>query len=684
MSLLATLLMQVAVILALSRLMGMLFARFKQPQVIGEILAGIMLGPTLLGWTWPWAYKHLFVNDQSVTVLNMVASLGVLLFLFLVGLEFDPRVLNRYGKTAAAISISGILVPFTLGFAATYSLRAMFHDGAQGHLFPTALFMGAAMSVTAFPVLARIVTERNLQKTDEGGLAIAAAAIDDVLAWSMLAVVVAVAGSGGEHGGPGKIILLAAVYVAVMWLLVRPFLRQIEEVYQRQNTIGPNILAVLLLTMLLSAFATEEIGVHALFGAFVAGLVMPKKEKFVHDVTLRLEGVSTTFLLPTFFAFAGLKADLRQMLHWDMFGYMVVIICIAVTGKLGCAAVAAWMTGLSKRKSLTLGVLMNTRGLMELIILTIGLQLGVIDQRVYGIMVIMAIVTTAMAAPLIELLLPRIPKKEGDDKIFSLLIPVANPRSGMPLMEMAAYLTQQDADRRKLYALHLSRPTESEMFHSFEGGPSPEQRAELEPLLQEAAERNLPVEPMSYFSRDVPSDIARIVRQQNIDLVLMGYHAPVWGRALLGGIVHRVMAGADCDVAVFVDRDFTRPTRILVPFIGSSHDKLAVEMAGRIAKATEAAITIIHVTNRPIPDAHPTIDKVFKDPTQKKAVEVKLIPADSPAESILSQIDTHDLVVIGVGEEWGLESSLIGMRAERIAADCPASLLIVRRYQPQA
>lgn len=677
----AVLLMQIAVILALSRAMGMLFARFRQPQVIGEILAGILLGPTLLGWTLPGVFKWLFGDPSSLTVLNMLAQVGVLLFLFLIGLEFDPRVLSRRGKSAAAISVSGILVPFTLGFCATYLMRAMFHADAQANLFPTALFMGAAMSVTAFPVLARIVTERNLQKTEEGGLAIAAAAIDDVLAWSMLAIVVAFAGSHDGHGGPAKVITLAAIYVVVMWALVRPFLRRIEAVYLRQNTVSPGLLAVLLLTMLLSAFATESIGVHALFGAFVAGLVMPKREKFVHDVTLRLETFSTIFLLPTFFAFAGLKADLRQMLHPDMLGYMSVIICIACAGKLGGASIAAYSTGLGRRKSLTLGVLMNTRGLMELIILTVGLQLKVIDQRVYGIMVVMALVTTAMAAPLIQLLLPRIAKKEGDDKIFSLLIPVANPRSGTPLMEMADYLTRQDADKRKLYALHLSRPNEVEMFRSFSDGPSAAQRAELEPLLNEAAERQLPVEPMSFFSRDVPSDISRVVRQQNIDLLLMGYHTPVWGRALLGGIVHRVMTGADCDVAVFVDRDFTKPTRILVPFMGSTHDRLAVDMAGRIAKATGAAITIIHVTAKPQSEPHPSIDRVFADPTQKQAVEIKVVPAGSPTETILAQIDTHDLVVIGVAEEWGLESTLLGIRAERIASRCPASMLIVRRFQ---
>ncbi|MGN6506141.1 MAG: cation:proton antiporter domain-containing protein [Tepidisphaeraceae bacterium] len=676
----AILLLQIATILLLSRAMGLLFARFHQPQVIGEILAGIMLGPTLFGWVWPGGFHWLFANEASLGVLNMIAQVGVVLFLFLVGLEFDPQIVRERGKTAAAISVSGILLPFGLGLLVTYPLKHLFDPSTQANLLPTALFMGAAMSVTAFPVLARIVTERNLQRTEEGGLAIAAAAIDDVLAWSMLAGVVAFAPSSHHAASPLWVIVLAVIYVLFMWRVVRPFLTRVQAVFLRQDDVTPGILAILLLTLLLSSFTTELIGVHALFGAFVAGFVMPKNARFVHAVTLRLEAFSVVFLLPTFFAYAGIKADLRSILHPDMLGYTALIIGIACIGKLGGAGVAAWLTGLSKRKSLTLGVLMNTRGLMELIILTVGLQLGVINQKVYGMMVVMALATTAMAAPLINLLLPRIAKLKPD-KIFSVLIPVARPDSGGALMQMAAYLTDADAQHRRLVALHLQRPTESQAFRSFTGAaPTAEQLQELEPLLSAARERHLGVEPVSFFSRDVPADIARVVRQQNIDLVLMGYHKPVWGRALLGGVVHRVLTSTDCDVAVFVDRDFQQPRRILVPFLAGSHDRLAVEIAGKLAKTTGAAISIIHVTNAQRSGEHPNIDRAFNDPTQKRAVNMKVVASDSPADAVLAEIQDHDLVVIGVAEEWGLESSLLGMRAERIAAECPASMLIVRRY----
>ena len=680
---LAVLLVQIAVILTVSRLVGLLFVRLRQPQVVGEIVAGLLLGPTLFGAVWPGGFAAVFGNAQALATLNMLAQIGVLLFLFLIGLEFDPTVIKQRGKTAAAISVSGILVPFTLGFLITHALKHLFDPAQQEHFTPTALFMGAAMSVTAFPVLARLVTERNLQRTDEGGLALAAAAIDDVLAWTMLAVVVAFAPhtvAGGEHAhSPFFVLGWAVVYVAAMWFVVRPFLHRIQALVMRSDEVTAGVLAVLLVTLLLSAFTTETIGVHALFGAFVAGLIMPKQAKFVHEVTQRIETFALVFLLPTFFAYAGLKVDLRQLVHPDLLGYTALLIAIACLGKLGGAALAARLSGLSGRKSLTLGVLMNTRGLMELIILTVGLQLGVINQKVYGMMVLMAIVTTAMAAPLISLLLPPVPKKAEDDKRYSVLIPIAKPDSGGPLMRMAGYLTDVAAERRRVIALHLTRPTDTQAFRSFSADVlTPEQLKELEPLLTEAQTQTLPVEPMAFFSRDVPADIGRTVREQNVDLVLMGYHTPVWGRSLLGGIVHRVLTAADCDVAVYVDRARTTPTKILVPFMGSSHDRLALDLAGKIGKSTGAAISVVHVTGAD--QAPKAVEKTFADPTQKQAVTIQVVASENPTDAILAAAADHDLVVIGVAEEWGLESSLLGLRAERIATDCPTSMLIVRRY----
>ncbi len=679
---LAILLLQIAVIIALSRAMGIIFARFRQPTVIGEILAGIMLGPTLLGWVWPTGYHTLFPSGDSIQTLNMVAQIGVIIFLFLVGLEFDPTILSRRGKSAAAISICGIALPFVIGFFSTYTLLHLFDPEHQNNPLPTALFMGAAMSVTAFPVLARIVTERNLQKTEEGMMAIAAAAVDDVLAWTMLAGVVAFVPGG--HGQSNPLLKLggAIIYVGVMLLIVKPFLKRVEAIYERQKEITTGVIAILMVTMLLSSLTTELIGVHALFGAFVAGFVMPKGGSFVHDVTSKLQSFTIVFLLPAFFAYAGIKADLRTIMHWDMIGYTLVLIVLACLGKLGGGMIAARATGMSMRSSFTLGVLMNTRGLMELIILTVGLSLGVINQRVYGMMVVMALVTTGMAAPLLEWLLPSREKQRIADKIFSILIPVARPESGAALLEIASYLAGNDVKNSRICALHLSQPTDTQVFSGFKTSQLPAaQTEELSPLTSEASERNVQVHSISYYSRDVAADITRVSRQENIDLILMGHHTPVFGNALLGGVVHRVMTGADCDVAVFFNRDLVKPKKILVPFLNSTHDRLALELAGRIARQAGSSISIVHVTtSASATTARSDEIKSFKDPTQKEAVGIKIVHDDNPADAVLREAVNHDLIVIGVAEEWGLESSLIGLKAERIATESTASMLIVRRY----
>jgi len=691
---LATLLLQIATILALSRAMGVLFARLRQPQVIGEMLAGIMLGPSLLGWVAPGVYLTLFPNyfvdgvvRSSVDYLDALSQVGVVLFLFIVGLEFDPAMIRQRGRAAIAISASSIVVPFAMGFGLAYGLKSFFDSEQQANFLPSALFVGAAISVTAFPVLARILAERNLQRTPLGVISITAAAINDVLAWVLLAVVVAITGSGGSQGPLWKLGLTAA-YIGGMLLVIKPLLAQLNRLFDASGRLTHSVVAIVFLVLLLSAFTTEKIGVHALFGAFVAGFIMPKGSDFVRSLTERLEDFTIVFLLPIFFAYAGLRTDLTGIFNVQDGAVTLLIIVVACVGKIGGAGAGGLLSGLSKRDALGLGVLMNTRGLMELIILTVGLELGVISSTVYGMMVIMALVTTAMTAPLLSLVrrggVPDAVRSTQDDKIYTVLIPVARPESGGPLLEVAAHLAGPEPKNRRLVALHLDRMSGADLYRGVAGGMAHPAAAEsLAPLLEQAEERGISVEPQSYFSRDIASDIARLARSTNSDLVLIGHHTPVFGRALLGGVVHRVLTGTDCDVAVFVDRDFQQPRRILVPFLNSTHDRLALDMAGRIARGTGAAISIIHVSKTgPDDSASVAMEKSFTDPTQKQKVGIKVVHDDSPIEAVLNELSGHDLVVIGVSEEWGLESSLLGFRAERIATESPTSLLIVRRYQP--
>lgn len=683
----ALVLVQIGAILLLSRLMGALFARLRQPQVVGEMLAGIVLGPSLLGWI---AGPNPLFPTESLANLYVLSQLGVVLFLFLVGLEFDPTLVRGRGKAAVAISVGCVALPFLLGFGLTWFIRDVFDESQRQSLFPSALFVGAAISVTAFPVLARILSERDLTRSRVGLLSITAAAVNDVLAWTMLAVVVAFA-PGEGHAGPLLPlwrILGTGAYVALMVLLVRPLLRRVDAIYERQGRLSQNVVAAIFLLLLASAAATEFIGVHALFGAFVAGTVMPKGSRFVRHLSEKLEDVTVVFLLPVFFAYVGLQTDVRNVFAIDNVGTTLLIMGAACGGKILGAAVPARWLGSSTRESLAIGVLMNTRGLMELIILTVGLGLGVINNAVYGMMVVMAIVTTAMTTPLLEWVLParlmEMVVGRRDARRFTVLVPLARPDSGGGLARMAALLAGKSDPPGRIIALHLRRLLDRESFRLEFNAPEGEDG--LKPLLDRAGVEGVVVEPLRFTSRDVPSDIARVARVQHADLILMGFHKPVFSRTILGGTVHRVLTGADCDVAVFVDRGFQELRRVLVPFHGSRHDRLAMDLAGRCARASGAEIVVLHVVARDParPRVADVMEKSYDDPKLRSKVTLKVVPTESSIDAVIEEAGKgYDLVVVGVEDEWGLESHLFGFRPERIAEECGSTLLLVRESEPE-
>lgn len=686
----ALVLVQIAAILLLSRVMGVLFARLRQPQVVGEMLAGIMLGPSLLGWL---ATPNPLFPPESLSYLHILSQLGVVLFLFLVGLEFDPALVRGRGKQAAAISVGSIALPFALGFGLTYLIRDAFDPTRQRALFASALFLGAAISVTAFPVLARILSERDLTRTRVGLLSVTAAAANDVLAWTMLALVVAFA--PGDNAGNGTLdpllplwkLLATAAYAAVMVLLIRPLLRRVDAVYERQGRLSQDVIAVIFLLILASAAATDYIGVHALFGAFVAGAVMPKGSRFVRHLSEKLEDVTVVFLLPVFFAYVGLQTDVRTILSPDYLGTAMLIVGVACAGKIIGASVPAWLLGSHPREALAVGVLMNTRGLMELIILTIGLSIGVISNAVYGMMVVMAMVTTAMTTPLLHAILPRremetVAARPG--KRFTVLVPVARPDSGGGLVRMASLLAGKSEQSGRILALHLRRPVDRDSFR-LDLDPRDGEDG-LRPLLAQAEADGLTVEPLRFTSRDVASDIARVARSQHADLVLMGFHKPVFSRTILGGTVHRVLTGADCDVAVFVDRGLASLNRILVPFHGSRHDRLAMDLAGRCARASRAEIVVLHVVGGATrgPGVAELVDRTYDDPSLRTRVTIKVVPTASSIDAVIEEANRgYDLVIVGVDDAWGLESHLFGFRPERIADECKATLLLARESEPE-
>ena len=553
------LLVQVGLILGLSRVMGMLFSRMRQPQVVGEMVAGIMLGPSLLGWLFPGLQHRLFPAD-SVILLNILSQIGIIFFLFLIGLELDPNLVRNRGKSTVVTALCSIAIPFVMGVALTLALyhTRLFADPAGTKRFAAALFLVAAMSVTAFPVLARILAERNLQKNHLGAMAIACAAVNDVAAWVMLAFVVGVAHAAGSGAKTAiRTLVLALGYAAIVFLVIRPFLRRLEQIYERGGRLSQNVMAVIFLLVLASAWATEAIGIHAMFGAFLIGCVMPKGTQFVRHVTEKLEDFTVVFLLPVFFAYAGLRTQIGLLNDPQLWGYASIIIAAACTGKLLGTAIPAKFFGSDWHKALAMGVLMNTRGLMELVILTVGLQLHIITDAVFAIMVLMALLTTFMTTPLLHWVYPakRLvpPRKAVHQKSFSVLIPVADPRSGGPLLRIAEMLVGRHSPEGRIVALHLRRPDDRPEFRSGLAEPSADA---LRPLLEHASKNNVNVEPISFVSRDVPQDIARVCRDTGVDLVLIGFHRPVFSKAILGGTVHRILQETPADAAVFVDRGF--------------------------------------------------------------------------------------------------------------------------------
>lgn len=393
---LSLLLAQIVVIVLLSRLLASLVSKIGQPMVIGEIIAGILLGPSILGHFWPEVSNFIFRVD-SLTNLNFLSQLGLILFMFIIGLELDIHLLKHKAHTVVVVSHASIMIPFALGVSLAYFLYAGF---APPHIpfLGFGLFMGIAMSITAFPVLARILHERGLTQTELGSLAITCAAAGDVTAWCILAAVVAIVQAGSFISAVFTI-FLSVVYVIAMLKLVGPWLARLETKYASTESLNRTFAVIAFAVLLLSALTTEVIGIHALFGAFLAGTSMPSQPGFRKMLASRIEDVSLVILLPLFFAFTGLKTQiglLNNNAAWLVCG---LIILVAVAGKFGGSLFAARFTGQSWPDSFAIGALMNTRGLMELIVLNIGYDLGILSPRVFTMMVLMALVTTFMTAP---------------------------------------------------------------------------------------------------------------------------------------------------------------------------------------------------------------------------------------------------------------------------------------------
>lgn len=533
---LAILLGQIITIIFVARLFGWIFRKIGQPSVIGEIVAGIALGPSLLGLYFPEFSSTLF-PIASLGNLQFLSQIGLILFMFVIGMELDLKVLKNKANDAIVISHASIVIPFSLGIGLAYFIYYRFAPlGVEFLSF--SLFMGIAMSITAFPVLARIVQEREIHKTRLGTIVITCAAADDITAWCILAAVIAIV-KAGSFVSSLYVIGLAIVYVGVMLLIVRPFLKRIGDLYKTKNKLSKPVVAIFFLTLILSSYTSEIIGIHALFGAFMAGAIMPDITKFRAIFIEKVEDVSVILLLPLFFVFTGLRTQIgliNDPYLWKLTG---AIILVAVIGKFFGSALAAKFVGQSWQDSLTIGALMNTRGLMELVVLNIGYDLGVLTSEVFTMMVIMALVTTMMTGPALDLINFIFKTKEKavldnvpNDNKYKILISFGNIEKAKSLLRLANCLVKKQKETSTITAMHLSL---SDEMHSYD--IEEQEKRRFDPILEESNLLNQEITTLFKATTDIETDIADIANHGDYDLLLVGLGKSIFEGTLLGKVL---------------------------------------------------------------------------------------------------------------------------------------------------
>ncbi|KAF9926571.1 K(+)/H(+) antiporter [Linnemannia zychae] len=394
---------QATIIILLCYLLHLVLRKLKQPRVISEVIAGILLGPSVMGRI-PGFASTIF-NSQSLPYLNLVSNIGLVFFLFLVGLELDPALVVKRAKFAMGISFAGMALPFGVGAAVSYVLYEEMGPSNNVGFGQFLLFCGVAMSITAFPVLARILAEQKLLTTKVGFLTICAGAVGDIIAWILLALVVAIINSASRIT-PLYVVLLSIAWILILTFLIRPIFIFMIKKTKSEDEPSQIMMAFTMVVVLISAFVTDIIGVHAIFGSFLVGLIIPNDTGFADGVTKRIEDLVSVVLLPIYFALSGLKTQIGLLDNGKTWGLVILTTFVACFGKIvGCTA-AAKVQGMEWRESFAIGVLMNCKGLIELIVLNIGYDAGVINDRVFVIMVVMCLITTCMTTPIVSYVYP--------------------------------------------------------------------------------------------------------------------------------------------------------------------------------------------------------------------------------------------------------------------------------------
>nr|WP_314840238.1 cation:proton antiporter [uncultured Flavobacterium sp.] len=695
---LAILLAQIITIILVARIFGWIFKKIGQPSVIGEIIAGIVLGPSLLGLYFPEVSAALF-PVASLGNLKFLSQIGLILFMFVIGMELDLKVLKNKANEAIVISHASIIIPFTLGIGLAYFVYNQFApEGVKFLSF--SLFMGIALSITAFPVLARIVQERGIHKTKLGAIVITCAAADDITAWCILAVVIAIV-KAGTFVSSLYIIMLAVLYVAAMIYIVKPFLKRIGDLYGTKDSIVKPVVAIFFLVLIVSSYATEVIGIHALFGAFMTGAIMPDVPKFRTIFIEKVEDVALILLLPLFFVFTGLKTEiglLNDPYLWKITGF---IILVAVVGKFFGSALAAKFVGQSWRDSLTIGALMNTRGLMELIVLNIGLELKVLTPEVFTMMVIMALVTTFMTGPALDLINFIFKTKDSgehvdssDDTKFRILISFGNNEKGKSLLRIANSLVKKQKNTASVTVMHLSL---SDEVHSF--NLEDKEKNSFHPLVEESQILKQEITTIFKATTDIETEIADVANQGDYDLLLIGLGKSIFEGTILGKVIgfttriinpdrlidkftgkeglfenspfdertRQIISKTKMPIGILIDKDLQQVNQVFIP-VFSSEDYFLMDYVQKLIYNNNCKIILLDVngrltTNFVMNSAIQSLEQQF--PNNISVITDKIIKKDF--------LDQQDLMLISL-ESW---KALVDSRSTWLSG--VPSVLIVKQ-----
>ncbi|MDD3004891.1 cation:proton antiporter [Flavobacterium sp.] len=620
---LAILLLQIISIILVARCFGWIFRKIGQPSVIGEMIAGIVLGPSLVGLYFPEFFDTLFPL-ASLGNLKFLSQIGLILFMFVIGMELDLKALQNKANDAVVISHASIIFPFALGIGLAYFIYAQFAPATVDFL-SFALFIGISMSITAFPVLARIVQERGIHKTKLGTIVITCAAADDITAWCILATVIAIV-KAGSFVSSLYVIALAVTYVFLMLKVVRPFLARVGQLKNSRQSLSKPVVAIFLLTLIISAYTTEIIGIHALFGAFMAGAIMPANAKFRAIFIEKVEDVSVIILLPLFFVFTGLRTQIGLINDPYLWKITGLIITVAVVGKFIGSAVTAKFVGHNWRDSLTIGALMNTRGLMELIVLNIGLDLGVLSPEIFTMMVIMALVTTFMTGPALNLINfifktkdDEALEKNPNSKKYKILISFGNSERGKSLLRLAHSFVKNEKSEALITAMHLTLSNELRTFDLEQ-----HEKKSFAPILNESKILNQGISTVFKASNDINNDIIEISNQGEHDLLLVGLGQSIFEGTLLGKVLgfttkmitpdrlidtfigkeslfenspfddktRQIISKSKMPVGILVDKDLQSPDKVFMP-IFMPEDSFLMDYAEKLVKNNHSQITFL-------------------------------------------------------------------------------------------